>query len=97
MKLLVTLGSETAAVIHDADYGAINRRAKQLFYQDPVRMTVFGRPLKVVHLAHPGLLMTKPGREAGWREIHEQWCRGPGRAILAGVTGDRTVTGSVVR
>ena len=82
-RLLLTLGSEAAAFVRGGEYGAVNNRAKCLFYQEPVQLDVLGIRLRVVHLAHPGLLMTKKGRTAGWVDLHQSWCQGAGRTLVA--------------
>jgi hypothetical protein len=81
-RLLLTLGSEAAAFVRGEDYRSVNSRAAKLFYREPVLVDVLGVQIQVVHLAHPGLLMTAQARAAGWVDRHDNWCRSVGRELV---------------
>lgn len=77
--LLLTLGSEAAAFSRGETFASITGREKELFYQPPVSMTVVDVNLEVVHLAHPGLLMTPAAKTFGWLSRHMDWCLNQGK------------------
>jgi len=79
-RLLLTLGVEVAAFIREQAYSRVSRDVKQYLYRGPVKLDVVGVEVDVVHLAHPGILMS--GRGADWRILHDRWCEGPGRKIV---------------
>ncbi|MCB9619805.1 MAG: hypothetical protein H6724_10210 [Sandaracinus sp.] len=81
-KLLFTLGSEAAAFVRGATYAAVNREARMLFYSAPVELDVLGTRRLVVHLAHPGILMSGKGRASDWPERHVRWCASEGRDVV---------------
>ncbi len=74
--LLLTLGAEVAAFVRDCGL-ADGQRA---LYGRSERRTVFGLALDVVHLAHPGILMS--ALCAQWRAKHEAWCANEGVALV---------------
>jgi hypothetical protein len=74
--LLLTLGVEVAALVRGESYATVNRHKKETFYADPVEMEVFGTGCRVVHLVHPGLLMSRRPQVEGWRNRHRDWCAG---------------------
>lgn len=79
-RLLLTLGAESAAFVREVEFGAI--KPKAMFYRGSELLTLFGKPIEVVHLAHPGILMTKQGEKAGWPALHDAWCREAGRQLV---------------
>lgn len=82
-RLLLTLGSEAAAFVRGVGYDAVNDRARELFYSEPAALDICGVCVDVVHLAHPGLLMSGRGRTSGWRDLHAAWCDDRGRTAVA--------------
>lgn len=82
-RLLLTLGSEAAAFVREQSYDAVNDRARDLFYSAPVAVDCLGLRTDIVHLAHPGLLMSGRGRRSGWPARHHTWCRDRAPAIVA--------------
>lgn len=81
--LMLTLGSEAAAFARGETYHAVNNHARDLFYKEPVEMNVAGVMMAVVHLAHPGLLMSPQGRSSGWYALHDTWCATLGMTAVA--------------
>lgn len=74
-QLLLTLGNEAAALTRG---DAVAKDAQPHLLEDPRTITFLGRAYTVVHLPHPGVLM----RTKAWRQRHEDWCRGRGRALV---------------
>jgi hypothetical protein len=78
-NLLLTLGAESAAFARGIAYRAVDRA---MFYAPATALEWLGVTMRVVHLAHPGLLMTPAGKDAGWVDDHNGWCAGAGlRAV----------------
>lgn len=78
--LMLTLGAEAAAFVRGAEYAAIKHRVDDLFYADPIGLTVTGSDVKeVVHLAHPHHFIK---RTTKWTARHRAWCLERGRAIV---------------
>lgn len=86
-KLLLTLGSEAAAFVRHETYEKVNVAARSLFYAAPVELDVLGTRFSVVHLAHPGILMSGKGKKSDWPLRHDRWCSGDGRELVARVMG----------
>lgn len=80
-RVLFTLGTEVAAFVRGESYQSVDKRAKSLFYSTPANLTVLGVPTTVVHLAHPGILMSGHPKAEEWRQRHDVWCGGQGRAL----------------
>lgn len=78
--LIVTLGKEVAAYVRGY---AIAEEAQRHLYWPPSETDVFGVPGRVVHCAHPGLLMRRPDEDP-WCRRHEEWCAGAGKALVNG-------------
>lgn len=77
-RVLLTLGVEAAAFARGESYRRTRARARDTFYAEPVReLGVFDLPM--VHLAHPGILISAPSRAAFWHQRHAAWCGGAGR------------------
>ena len=82
-EVLLTLGVEVAAFVRDETVSQVSKVARELFYQEPVRLDVVGAEVDVVHLAHPGILMAgKSG--AWWRARHQAWCTAEGQRLVGG-------------
>lgn len=79
IQMMWTLGLEAAAFARAEEYGSVKRRQRALLYQAPTPLTVLGANVNVVHLAHPGILMTKQG--ADWLNTHKTWCVTAGRDL----------------
>lgn len=80
--LLLTLGSETAAFARGEPFMSVAGKEKEVFYRPPVSLTIAGVNIKVVHLAHPGLLMTPAARASGWLNRHIEWCSNQGQECI---------------
>jgi hypothetical protein len=87
--LLLTLGSETAAFARGVNFTAVSGREKEIFYRPPVMMSVAGVDITVIHLAHPGLLMTPAARVSGWLARHQDWCGNLGLSNVRTALSDR--------
>jgi hypothetical protein len=76
-RLAITLGREAAAFARGYEGRGAARRAQDHLYREPFESTAFGpAPVRVVHCAHPGLLMREhAGR---WNDLHGAWCAGDG-------------------
>ena len=74
-RLLLTLGNEAAAF---ARGDVVAKDAQPHLLEEPRTIDFLGRAYSVVHLPHPGVLI----RTKAWRERHETWCRGRGRALV---------------
>jgi len=73
VRLLLTLGVETAAFVRGESVSRVSKAARESFYREPVKLEVVGIEMNVVHLAHPGILMA--GRSGTkWRRRHKAWC-----------------------
>jgi hypothetical protein len=69
-RLLVSFGSEVAGILR-AVQG--QQRRNQLLTGDPVDLSVGGRTVRAVHLAHPGILMRKGNdRRNPWPAEHQK-------------------------
>jgi len=79
-KLVLTLGVEVAAFVREEAFSRVSREVKQYLYREPEVLNVLGIDTQVVHLAHPGILMS--GRGADWRIQHDRWCEGAGRELV---------------
>ena len=88
-SLLLTLGLEPTAFIRDEPLTAVQRRAREVLYQAAERRDVLGVSASVVHLAHPGLLMSKGERTKSWRESHQEWIQGAGSRLVRQALDDR--------
>lgn len=84
-KLLLTLGSEAAAFVRHETYKKVNGTARSLFYAAPAELDVLGTRVSVVHLAHPGILMSGKGKQSDWPERHDGWCAREGREVVSSV------------
>ncbi len=81
-RLVITLGAEAAAFARRYRGEGAVARARDDLYVDPTTSTAFGpSPLKVVHRAHPGILMRANG--GTWNRKHEEWCAGKGTVEVA--------------
>lgn len=69
-KLLITLGSGVAGILH----GATSQRSRNALLNRPVSaLTVGAHTVMSVHLAHPGILMRGGNRARNpWPERHQQ-------------------------
>jgi len=86
VRLLLTLGVETAAFVRGESVNKVSKSARELFYQEPVKLEVVGVEMNVIHLAHPGILMS--GRGGEWRRRHQAWCAGPRRKLVVSPPSD---------
>lgn len=81
-KLVLTLGVEAAAFVRDVPFRVISKQARATFYGEPESMTILDVEAKVVHLAHPGIMMIRRGPSTWWAEQHRAWSEGVGRACV---------------
>lgn len=79
-ELLLTLGSEAAAVVRG---DLVAKNAQPYLMTKPVEMEVLGVRTRVLHLPHPGIVM----KNDDWKERHARWCRDSGRGLVQTVIG----------
>lgn len=86
-RLVITLGNEVAAFARGLRSAT---KAQEYLYDPsptPDYTNAFGpNHLRVVHCAHPGILMSPQGAE--WNRKHAEWCAGEGAALVAGALGN---------
>jgi hypothetical protein len=75
LKLLITLGNETAAYVRG--YTRAIDGQKHL-YTEAFDIDLFGHLVPMVHLVHPGNLQ----RSSKWRKTNEDWCENTGRRMI---------------
>lgn len=85
-RLVITLGREAAAFARGFKGQGAARRAQELLYTPAEPSTEFGpTSRRVVHCAHPGLLMRNG--KGPWNRVHEAWCCGAGAEEIGRVLG----------
>lgn len=77
-RLLITLGNEAAAFVRGYTRSA---DAQQHLYALDERVNILGGQIRIVHLAHPGLIMQK----ASWAAKHASWCQEVGVGLIAAI------------
>ena len=80
--LVLTLGTEPAALLRNLTFAAASAQVDDLLYAPSARLQVFGFETDVVHLVHPHLFIKK---NAKWMGRHREWCATTGRALVEGV------------
>ncbi len=85
-RLVITLGREAAAVARGYDGEGAAKKGQDDLYCEPFESTAFGpNVLRVVHCAHPGVLMRENAGK--WNEKHDEWCSGDGAREVARALG----------
>lgn len=86
--IVITLGNEVAAFARGYRGAGAARKAQAHLYEEcaagcePFKTEVFGAgPVRVLHCAHPGILMRE--KEGTWAKRHKDWCAGAGGALVA--------------
>jgi hypothetical protein len=78
-KLLLTLGTESAAFVRGVSFEEARAMGEELFYARPAKRTFAGLEMQVVHLVHPHMFIKRIKK---WTAKHERWCAGEGKAII---------------